>query len=282
VGCSAALGEGLVWDPTRQRLMWLDIDRQELHCLSLDSGRTGRRRLDLLVTAVAPCRDGGLVAATAGGFAFLRDDGAAEHSITVDHDRARIRMNDGKCDPAGRFWAGSMSLDEQTPDLGALYVLDESRTLTRAIAPVSLSNGLGWSPDGRTMYHIDTMAGRLWQAPFDLDTGRVGPRTPLIDFDGRDGHPDGMTVDSEGTLWVAMWGGWAVRRFSSEGRPLGMLNLPTPQVTSCAFGGADLDQLFITTASCGLTPGDGGTAGAGDLYVHRPGVAGIAAELYRG
>ena len=234
VGCSAALAEGAVWDPSRQRLMWLDIDRQELHCLSPHSGRTGRRRLDVVVTAVAPRRGGGLVAATVEGFAFLREDGAVEGSLTVDHDCERVRMNDGKCDPAGRFWAGSMALDEQTPDLGALYVLDESRTLTRAMAPVSLSNGLGWSPDSRIMYHVDTMARRLWQAPFDLETGRVGPRTPLVDFDGHDGYPDGMTVDSEGTLWVAMWGGWAVRRFSSRGRSLGTLNLPTPQAAPSA------------------------------------------------
>src|SRR5918999_4891566 len=169
----------------------------------------------------------------------------------IEADISSNRMNDGKCDPAGRFWAGTMAMDGAR-GRGALYRLDADRSVARMLGAVSVSNGLAWSADSSTMYYIDTPTGSVDAFEFDADAGAISGRRPFVKIDGGDGMPDGMTIDSEGGLWVALWGGGAVHRYDAGGRLDGIVEVPASLTTSCTFGGSDLGDLYITTASTGL------------------------------
>lgn len=163
-----------------------------------------------------------------------------------------LRMNDAKCDVAGRLWGGTMTV-ERRPGACALYRLDPEGTVSRALGGVTLSNGLGWSPNGRTMYYIDTPLRRVDAFDFDVDTAAITRRRHLVQMEAGVGNPDGMTVDAEGCLWVAMAHGSAIRRYTPAGRLDKVVTLPVRKVTSCSFGGPGLDQLFVTTACVGLS-----------------------------
>lgn len=247
VAAGAELGEGPVWDADRQRLVWIDIAARAIHCTEPDSGDTTTVVTPSMVGAVAPWYagdDGGrMVAALTDGF-WSVDGDVFEPLALLDHDPTDLRLNDGKCDPAGRFWAGSMAIDER-PDVGTLYRLDPDGTVTPTISRVSISNGLGWSADGSTMFYIDTPTRRVDAYEFDLASGELGERRTAVAITR--GNPDGLTIDADGAVWVALWGGGAVQRYVD-----GMLDLeieiPASNVTSCTFGGPDLTDLFVTTA----------------------------------
>lgn len=180
-----------------------------------------------------------------------------ETASAADHGPSGfpLRMNDAKCDPAGRLWGGNMTV-ERRPGACALYRLDPDGTVTTALGGVTLSNGLGWSPDGRTMYYIDTPLRTVDAFDFDLDTAALTRRRVLVQFEEGVGNPDGMTVDAEGCLWVAMAHGSAVRRYTPSGQLDTVVPLPITKVTSCTFGGSAMDQLFVTTACVGLSEQD--------------------------
>lgn len=163
-----------------------------------------------------------------------------------------LRMNDAKCDVAGRMWGGTMTV-ERRPGACALYRLDPDGTVSSMLGDVTLSNGLGWSPDGRTMYYIDTPLRSIAAFDFDVNAGTITRRRHLVQIEGGAGNPDGMTVDAEGCVWVAMAHGSGIRRYTPSGRLDRMVSLPVRKVTSCSFGGARLDQLFVTTACVGLS-----------------------------
>ncbi|MBW3601200.1 MAG: SMP-30/gluconolactonase/LRE family protein [Actinobacteria bacterium] len=280
----AQIGEGPVWDAPLRTLVWLDIPRGLVHAWHHDEGPRQPFAVGQPVGAVAPRASGGLVAAVRDGFAFLQP-GSGQVSMVADTegDRPANRMNDGKCDPAGRFWAGTMALDEH-PGAGALYRLDPDLRIERMLDGVTISNGLGWSPDGATMYYIDSPTGGVDAFDYDPDTGAVGGRRRVIDVHGRPGIPDGLTVDAEGCLWVAVFGGGRVQRHAPDGTLLATVGLPVTQVTSCAFGGPGLDELYITSAREHLS----GEAlrdqpQAGGLFRHRPdGVVGLPAHEFLG
>jgi sugar lactone lactonase YvrE len=183
-------------------------------------------------------------------------------------------MNDGACDRAGRFFAGTMAEDEATP-AGALYRLDPDHVVTRLVAGVTVSNGIGWSPDERLMYYVDSPTRRVDVFDYDPATGAIEGRRPFASLPPGDAVPDGLTVDAEGGVWVALWGGSAVHRYDRAGRLDRVLEIPSVNVTSCAFGGAGLDQLYVTAAA-----GPGETEGA--LYRWPAGVPGQPAHPYRG
>jgi len=271
----AALGEGPCWDAAEATLYWIDVPVGRVHALDAD-GQHRSWEVGQPVGAVALRASGGLVLAAADGFR-TRDTGPGTVAplVGVDHGRPGVRMNDGSCDRAGRFYAGSMAADE-SPGQGALYRLDPDHGLTRLMSGIGISNGIGWSPDDRQMYYVDSLDHSLDVLDYDAATGEVSGRRPVAEIGGGGGVvPDGLTVDADGGIWVAVWGGGAVLRYSPDGALTETVELPAAYVTCPTFGGQDLDTMYITTAA---GPGDG----AGGLFACQPGVAGLPTNPYRG
>ncbi len=269
----AEVAEGPVWDVKAGQLVWVDIPRGEIHRFDPTEGTDQVTQVGQPVGAVALRERGGLLLAVRDGFAELAD-GQLRMIAEVESDRPENRMNDGKVDPAGRFWAGTMALDS-APGAGALYRLDTNRSVETMLTGLTISNGIDWSPDGTTMYFIDSTQRTVTAYAYDRHTGAISEPRTVIEIPPDDGMPDGMTVDSEGCLWVAIWGGSAVRRYAPDGTQLTRVELPASQVTSCAFGGAHLRDLYITTASVGLSAAErAGQPHAGALFCVRTEVGG--------
>lgn len=279
----AELGEGPVWDERLRRLVWVDIQRGRVHLYDPEAGRCRHLRAGQPVGAAAPSAHGGLVLALAGGFARLDvETGALAMIAEVEADRPENRMNDGACDAVGRFWAGTMALDTR-PGAGSLYRLDPDGRVTRVLTDVTISNGLDWSLDGRTMYYVDSPTRRIDRFDYDPATGEIGNRRPFVSIPEEAGLPDGLTVDAEGGVWVALWGGAALHRYGPDGRLDRVVPLPVTQPTSCAFGGPDLADLYVTSARMELSPEQRRRQPqAGGLFRLRPGVAGRPAHAFEG
>lgn len=264
----ARLGEGPRWDARMQHLLWVDIHGRALHIFDPARGTDRAIALDNRPGAAAPMSDGRVLVALADRLVALElSDESLETLAELPHG-AEMRANDGACDPAGRFWIGTMELDE-APDLAALYRF-AGGALDLIVDRVSLSNGLGWSPDARLFYYIDTPTSAIDVFDFDLETGLPTARRRFADVETAAGFPDGLAVDDEGALWVGLWGGFAVRRYAPDGRLDRVLELPAENVTACAFGGADGRSLFITTA-----------APDGRVYVADVGVGGPPANVFQ-
>ncbi len=279
----AELAEGPVWDERTSELIWVDILAGHVHRFRPSDGRTSRMEVGQPVGAIALRKQGGLVLALRDGFAVL-DPGATSVRFVapVEAELATNRMNDGKCDPAGRFWAGTTDFDH-APELGALYRLDPDGRATAMLDDVTISNGLDWSPDGGTMYYVDTGKGTIDAFDFDVVDGSLNRRRVLVEIDPDDGFPDGLTVDAEGHIWLAIWGGWGLRSYGPDGTLERVIQLPVGQVTSCTFGGADLGDLYITSAWKGLSQAERATQPlAGGIFRCRPGVRGLSPRLFAG
>jgi sugar lactone lactonase YvrE len=277
---AAEIGEGPVWDSRSGRLVWVDVLAGRIHHTDVRTGATETTQAPLHVGAVAPRRAGGFVAALQDGF-WVVGDGPARRITSIAEARAGLRFNDGKCDPAGRFWAGTMAYD-QSAGAGALYRLDGDGRATRVLDGVTISNGLAWSHDGRAMYYIDTPTQRIDAFSYDPSTGDISERRSVIKVPPGAGAPDGMTIDAEGGLWVALWGGSAIHRYVDE-RLDRVIRLPVSQPTSCAFGGPDLEELYVTSAWEGLSvPERKAQPLAGALLRVRPGVRGIPPSVFVG
>lgn len=248
----AEVGEGPVWDDDRRELVWVDIPRGEVHRWSPATGRDASLSVGQPVGAVALRRSGGLVMAVRDGFGFL-EHGQLRVCRPVEADRDDTRMNDGKCDSAGRFWAGTMALDMR-PGAGALYRLERDLQLSRLLDGLGISNGLAWSLDDRTMYFVDSLAHGVDAFDYDAESGSISRRRRLVEIPADEGLPDGMTIDAAGHLWLALWDGWSVRRYTPEGELDTIVELPAAQITSCTLGGPNLDELYITSAAEGLSP----------------------------
>ncbi len=267
------LGEGPCWDATSQALYWVDIPAGRVHCLD-SAGEHSSWDVGMPVGAAVPRASGGLVVAAANGFYSLDPDTGAVDLLAAAPGQADTRMNDGKCDRAGRFYAGTMAMDE-SPGQGSLYRLDPDHSVTEIYTGIGISNGIGWSPDDRLMYYIDSFDYRVDVLDYDPQTGRMGERRPFARLGSDDVVPDGMAVDSEGGVWVAVWGASVIQRYDPAGELTSVVRLPAAHVTSCAFGGPELDQLYITTAA-----GPGGCAGA--LFTCPAGIAGLPAYRFGG
>jgi sugar lactone lactonase YvrE len=248
VRAQATLGEGPTWDPATGRLLWIDILGSRVHTYDPSSGRRTVRTTEQHVGAVKPRAGGGLVLNLRDGVGLTDPDGSFRwlHHEPVPGRRA----NDAAVAPDGSLWAGTMRYDE-APGGGTLSRLTGDGTAEVVLGDVTVSNGTGWSPDGRLMYYIDTPTRRI--DVFDrTGDGRVTGRRPLAEIEEGAGFPDGLTVDADGCVWVALWDGGAVRRYTPDGRLDRTLTLPVPRVTACAFGGPDLTDLYVTTARVGL------------------------------
>jgi sugar lactone lactonase YvrE len=274
----AMIGEGPVWHARRQRLLWVDVAAGLIHALDPRTGTVTTQQVGQPVGSIAPTHDGGLVVAVRDGFGlFPADDEKLDVLLETEKDNAANRMNDGKCDCFGRFWAGSMAVDH-TPGAGTLYRLESSGdglTVSAQVSGSTISNGLDWSLDNTQMYYIDSATQRIDVFDFDAPAGRLRNRRPFVVIPHADGLPDGMTVDAEGHVWVALFGAGKVRRYTPTGAIDMEVLLPVTLVTSCAFGGDTLQDLYITTARHRLSAAEAAVQTiAGGLFVCRPGPAG--------
>ena len=277
----ATLGEGPVWDDDNRELMWVDIEKGALHFFDPCTGTDQHTALGSRIGMAVPTSDGKILVALENGLAMLEKGGSTEIFAHPESALPNNRFNDGKCGPDGRLWVGSMDRDAKE-NAGALYRLDADLTLTRCLTGITVSNGLAWSPDGMTMYYIDSPTYRVLAFDYDRVNGQISRRRTVIDVPGDHGSPDGMCMDDEGMLWIAHWDGSNVTRWDpATGQIREMIRVPAPRTTSCAFGGPDLDILYITTARIGLEdaileafPASGG------LFACQPGTRGFKTQKY--
>jgi sugar lactone lactonase YvrE len=278
----ATLGEGPVWIPEERALYWVDIKAPAVHRFDPSTG--GRRSWPMPRTlgCLVPSAGGGFVAGFHDGFARVDlDRGKVDPIVDPEPDRPANRLNDAKCDGQGRLWAGSMD-DAERQRTGALYRILPDGSCTRMDDGYFITNGPAFSTDGSVMYHTDSVDRTIFAFDLAADGALSGKRT-FVRFPDDAGHPDGMTVDTEGHLWVAHFGGARVSRFDPEGALVSEITLPVANVTSCAFGGADLRTLYVTTAAKGLSPAQRAAQPlAGGLFEVRVGVAGLPVARFGG
>lgn len=269
----AVLGEGPVWVRRESALFWVDIKGLKIFRLDV-RGKLTEWPTPMRVGSLAPRKSGGFIGGTEDGIAAINSEaGRFDILFNPEEDRPGNRFNDGKLDRQGRFWAGTMD-DGEREDSGTLYRIDDDLSWHAMDGGYRVTNGPAFSPDGKIMYHNDSA--RQLTYVFDLADGQPGERRIFLQFKEGEGYPDGMTVDSEGCLWIALWDGWCVRRYSPGGEWLETLKMPVARPTSCAFGGLDLNQLYITSASVGLDQAAREMQpNAGGLFMVTPGVRGL-------
>lgn len=278
-------GEGPIWDPATGLLHWVDMLDGLLLSLEPATGEVTRQRVGTVAAAARPRASGGLVLALERQFALLDPGTGVPRPLDLLWDDSTIRFNDGGCDRYGRFYCGSMSYGDggggELPPVGSLYRLDPDGTATLLIdGGLTISNGIVWTPDGGTCYYIDSPTRRV--DAFDAaPDGTLTGRRPVVEMDDEDGViPDGMCLDSDGGLWVAMWRGSQVRRYRPDGTLELVVPVPARLVTACTFGGPDLADLYITTSRQGDVTGEEHTAGA--LFRCRPGFTGVLETPFAG
>jgi sugar lactone lactonase YvrE len=306
VDCQDIIGEGPAWDPARERILWCDNSVGLIHEARSNGSNswheTRHWTLNRSIAAAIPRTAGGLVVASGVEILTLSDAGDVRSFAHLDADPQCVKLNDAKCDSRGRLWAGTRDTDfgvpgrKITPGRAALYRVDPDGAAVKMLSGTTLGNGLDWSPDGSVFYFIDTYSRTIDAFDFDIDQGSISHRRNVVTLYSDEGLPDGMTVDRDGNLWVAIAGTGEIRGYSPEGSLLAHVKVATPTVTSCAFGGIAGGDLFITTARVqlpatalsGLTQGFslevGGSSepSAGGLYVCQPGVTGLPAHGFAG
>lgn len=278
------LGEGPLWDERENILYWVDILGCALHRYNPATGNNDTFDVGQHVGTVILDDDGEILLAVQDGFA--RFDPSTE-TLTmladIEAEDDNIRFNDGKADPAGRFWAGTLAYDG-TPHAGTLYCLDTDGIVSIKERDVTISNGIVWSTDHKTMYYVDSPTGVIYAYDYDKDTGDISNQNIVIKVPPSMGTPDGMAIDSQNQLWVAHWGyGAVVCWCPTTGEPMQEITVPATQVTACAFGGDDLKTLYITTARTGLSDDNlREQPFAGGLFVAQTTIEGTLTYRYRG
>ncbi len=284
VDIRAQVGEGAIWEPQKKVLYWVDILSNLVYEYNPATGENKGYDVGQHVGTVVPRTSGGLMVALYEGFAAF-DPASGKVTMIADPeaDLPENRFNDGKCDPAGRFWAGTMAYSEQTTE-GSLYRLDADLSVHKMLGDIAIANGIVWSLDNKTMYYIDTLAYNVRAYDYDLATGNIRNEREVVKISKEMGGPDGMAIDAEGMLWVAHFGGSCVRRWDpNTGKELDRIDLPVTQITSCAFGGDDLSTLYITSAATRLDEKELAKQPlAGSLFRANPGVKGAPTFAFAG
>jgi sugar lactone lactonase YvrE len=279
------IGEGPVWHSGEESLYWVSF--VEEHRIFRFSTRTERHDVfetGMPVMALAIRKKGGMIAATARGLSTWDvESNKFETMMNPLEGRAGIRFNDAAVDPRGRFWVGSMDDNNPKEPNGQLFRLDGDKSFHLMDSDITVSNGIGWSPDQKTMYFTDSFRYCIHAYDFDAAAGSIKNRRVFVQSGTDGGVPDGMTVDSEGFVWSAFWGGWKVVRYNPEGKIDREYRLPVPNPTSCAFGGKHLDELYVTSATLGLTAKEkSDTPQSGDLFRLRTGIKGMDEARFAG
>ncbi len=246
----ADLGEGVFWDYKKRFLYWVDIEKGELHIYNPGTRENKTYDIGERIGTVVPASKGKLILALENSIAeYNTEKKELKKLIAFEEDIPENRANDGKCDPSGRFWVGSLSMDNKAGNAN-LYRIGKDLKLHKMLSGVSVSNGLVWSLDKKKMYYIDTPTREIVSFDYDNKSGDIANKRTVIKIPELMGYPDGMTIDEKGMLWIALFGGWGVSRWDPLNRKLlEYIKLPVQNVTSCTFGGDNLNELYITTAS---------------------------------
>jgi len=283
--CKNTLGEGPMWSVREQALYWVDIMGHAVHRLDPATGAHERHDIGQPVGTVVLRASGGFVLALQDGLFFWDRTDGLQKIVDPEPDKPGNRFNDGAVDRQGRFWAGTMALGNGGA-VGALYRLDTDHSVHKMVSDIKISNGLGWSPDNKTMYYCDTGYRTIWAYDFHPATGAIENRRnfAVVPDDAGEGGPDGLTVDSEGFVWSARWGGWKIVRYDPAGKIEREVSIPAARVTSVMFGGPNLDELYVTSARLGFdeTTDNETQPHAGGLFRLNPGVQGLPETEYGG
>ena len=276
------LGESPIWSVREQALWWVDIHRPAILRIPHPNGELTEWELTGNVGSIGLRRVGGVVAALRTGFALIDPDGDVQHLAQPIAGVADLRFNDGRVDRRGRFWAGTVQ-ERRVPGQAGLYRLDPDGACQQMVSGITVSNGLCWSPDDRTMYYACSGERTVYACDFDLDAGTVGPRRVFARFTGDEGVPDGATVDAAGCYWIAHFDGARLTRFTPDGSVDQVVPMPVPRPISCAFGGPALDTLYVTSARFDLDQAALDAAPlSGSVFALRPGVSGLPEPEFAG
>lgn len=283
IDAKAQLGEGALWHPTENKLYWVNIEGRSLHIYDPVTKTNRSLPVKDRIGTVVPVEKGGALVALQSGIHYINTATGALQFIKNPLPDPDIRFNDGKCDPSGRFWVGSMHL-RFTTGVASLYCMDIRQNIQKVLDGVTVSNGIAWTKDKRTMYYVDSPLQRIDAFDYDDANGSVTNRRTVVTIAAGEGAPDGIALDTEGKIWAALWGANAVGRFDPlTGRQLTRIEVPAPNVSSCAFGGPELDTLYITTARGELSADQlAAFPLSGGVFSVKPGVKGIPTGFYKG
>ena len=277
-GPEAVHAEGPVWSPDWGGLRWVDMLVGDVLHLDESTGQVRRWHVGTVAAALRPRLTGGAIIATERDFVLADAVDGPVRSIADGITMPGVRFNDGACDPPGNFYCGTMAYDE-TPGAGALFRIGaDDYQVQQVLGDITISNGLAWSANGARAHYVDTPTGKIDVFDYDVADG-LTDRRPFVTIDEADGFPDGLTVDVDGGVWVALWNGHAVRHYDNTGALVEVIDVPPRQVTACTFGGPDLTDLFITTSATGA---GAASPGAGSVYHYPTDVAGVPVRPFRG
>lgn len=278
----AALGEGPHWDQEEGKLYWVDVEGKQLRSYDSSAHSEIIYSFETMVSAVIPSMDGGWVLAMQDGIYSFRSGHPLELLSLVESEIPGNRLNDAKCDRTGRLWFGTMSMDF-SPGAGSLYVLQTDGKVQRVLSGIGCSNGIAWDDERGLMYYIDTLSRCVSAFDWHENNIKLSGRRTVVQIPASSGYPDGMTIDSDGMLWIAHWGGGCVSRWNPDtGQQIATVEVPARHVTSCTFGGKELDELYITTARPPTNESETLRFPlAGGLFKVNPGATGVPANRFR-
>lgn len=275
------IGEGPLWNVKEQAIYWVDIDGKKIQRYYPKTEKYESFDVPVKVCMLAFRKEGGLICGAEDGFYFWDPDTNKMEFIShPEKGKTEARFNDGKVDRKGRFWAGTMTFEGAT---SSLYRLDPDLSVHQMETGITIANGVGWSPDNKTMYFVDSIRYVINAYDFNYEKGEINNRRPFVQLKASFGIPDGLTVDSEGYVWCAIYGGWKVMRYAPNGTTAAVVEMPVSKPSSCIFGGKDLDELYVTSISEGLSEKQKNQEPmAGDLFVIKADVKGLSEPDFAG